>query len=328
MQTTRFLSIVLGMALVAPASNAGRSYDEASSIKKVKVTSSKLEGSEKALGYACTLQSARSKNFDGQACRLYAFRQSLKSNSAQNIFKVKNDVIKARAALESGKSLVDFKPVSKTPGFYARRARAHHQSCMVAFDLVDRVEESRLKGRAKERVKGVIKNEKLDLFNEACLCAQDTVAMSSAPGLRVEEKGRWQGLVTSRGCFLDRDKVFQEKNIEATEFRGEAQRFGKVGQVEDREKIKNYVTTQELTIERCKDKIGKGRKLKKADLVEKCVCNAVKRWHFPKLSKEENLKIPLELVEGKLNIGLEITPKGSVAQCGGFTGFMAPRKAK
>ncbi len=277
----------------------------------------------KTIGIECSKSTLQSSLLEGVACRSVVFRKLERNKKVKSKQRLKKKVESAVAALKTAESIAEYSPVVKEPNFATTKTRAHQQTCGVAFDAYDDIRQLKsasLKSYAKE----LTQNKDFNLFDAACRCAQSTIAIAEGSTLNIEEKSRLQNVITSRKCFLDHDKVYQEKSGQAANFEGNSERFGKSATMNNDTKISGYIKTQELSLKRCRDKVGK-TKIKDKKAVEKCVCSASQKWRFPKLDGEGNISYNVNLVPKRVGFDILIGPKGKVKKCGPLTGPLSRR---
>jgi hypothetical protein len=279
----------------------------------------RMDSAEK-IGVECTKELLKSKSsIDGVACRVLAFRQAQKKQSLTNKEQLQSRLKAAETARDFALNLLKYQPMVLEPDFAEKRVRTHKQSCNILFDLYDdsqSLQDKKLKASAQT----VLNTDRFSLFKEACDCAQNTAQLMLASNLPLEEQAQIQGVITQRGCYLDREKIYSEREGEATQFKGDADRFGKVENLGDDEKISAFVRSQELSLKRCKDMNSSKTKIKDPDKIKNCYCNIIQKWKLPKLESKSSLIHSIEILPKRAALEFEVRPNGSIGVCGKMTG--------
>jgi len=271
----------------------------------------------------------RARNLAGVRCRMAIHRGVTRSIGLKDERAVKKQIKAARDALAVAASISSYKPVAKKPGHRKAVYAAHRSACAVALDVNDTL--AKMPADAPEDVRAAAKkalagtDSKPGLFQRACECARDTIALSDITTSEAD-KGKDQAAMTSRGCFLDRSKVKAQRGGPDRAFSGNAKDIAAANTHEAL--LLDYAKTRDVGLNRCRQKaMTKGMLSDKAKM-EKCACGEIKRYKFPKEKGRKDIAITIPIVATDLGVNVTVNAPGKVSKCGPLVGKMSKVKAK
>jgi hypothetical protein len=308
---------------------AARSIQEPDAIKVIPrlVPAAKIEKGLKAayLDEKCTRDALKTPELIGIQCRLAVHRSLAAELLPVDATSTERRVALARDAVIAAKSIAEYTPLSKKPGFGREQFDAHQQACTVVVEAYDA-----LKGApasASPDVRAVVDKAlsgEGNLFDAACGCTQASVGLADGANASLDEKGSLQSALTSRGCFLDKSKIKAERGGPDSAFTGEATRIAAANSVEAR--LLDYAQTRAVGLDRCKDKGFEGVRLVDRGKLKGCVCGEISRFSFPKEKGRADATIVLPLRGADLGVQIVVTAVGKVATCGPLVGPLAEQK--
>ena len=334
---TLILSLTVG-CLLPQTGYAARSFKEEKlikqTIKKAGVgTLKKIFKKDKTLA-PCEGSPMRSAELPSLICRLKVFRQLAKQSPTNTPWEIKHRAKLAQAAYLTAKSIDKYEPIDAPPRFIDLQYDATQTSCEILQETMEALGSITPKktnkpqfNTAQETLEGFqITPKDQGLRTALCSCSKMWLNAADKAYKSMEEKGAIQRVLTSRGCFLDMKKA--EEALSTNRKAGPVQLSGNAQitaeQNSNSQKIIDYASTRDFTLNRCRNKIG-ATKIKDPSKVQKCLCREVKRWRFP--SHEESAQtvstvLPIE--KDLVGLRVNINPKGKVEQCGPLEGPKVP----
>ena len=302
------------ITIAAPAAMAGRSLNEPPAIKAIPrmVPAPKQTQALKAAGLTerCGGAALRNQALNGFGCRLSVHAYLTAQQPVDSLDALNRRLEMAQQALKAADNIAHYEPLTKKPGLKRRKAWAHEQACRAVLQTYDAVNATAGGDPAlREAARRAVKAKGSGLFDMACRCARDSVALGSEAEVPMSDMGRLQAQLTSRGCFLDRTALKSDRGGPKEEF-SENQRKS----VADRSataQLLSYAEVRDVDFNRCRIK-GKDDRAK----LEKCACSVMKRWRFPKERGRKNLQLTVPVLKGTTGIRVEVNAAGKTLACG------------
>ena len=134
-----------------------------------------------------------------------------------------------------------------------------------------------------------------------------------------EENGFLQGILTSRGCLVNREKLKSTRSGPSGFSSGKANAIAE--QNSDNNVLLDYAKARDIGLDRCRSKyISTGGQVDKVGKLERCVCEEVKRWRFPKKRGRSDVILDLPVSGKQVTAKLIVTQNGKVKDCGPLAG--------
>ena len=326
---------ILAVLLVFSASYgndafAGRVLQEPAAIKaevrKMSEKDTQKALQAKGLEETCTRSMLKTREIQGVRCRM-ALHQALAKNTVPNSAKAFEERLGfAKVAIQVAQSVHEYSPMHPKPGFARHQFEAHHQSCSTVLDAYDAIKAlpSSSPAEVLEAQNLALKGsgDAFNIYTAACDCTKKSLQLAAPAGLSLDESGALQGVLTSRGCLLNREKMKSEREGPSG-FTGKAGEIAKANT--EVSTLLTYAKARDIGLDRCREKyVSSIGRVEKVGGMERCVCDEVKRWGFPKKRGREDVEFDLPVVEGKLDIKLIIVAVGKVKECGPLSGSAIP----
>lgn len=318
-------ALALVVTLTATAALAGRSLDEPDAVKAIPrmVPAAKVASALAAakLAEKCSPQVMKAPELVGMSCRLAVHRALAREHTVDTLATVTRRIAAGREAAAAAKGIAGYAPLSKKPGFERELFDAQREACATVVETYDALKAAppTVPADARSAIDGALAGDG-NLFDAACGCVQDGVSLADAAGASIDERGTLQGMLTSRGCFLDREKIKAERGGPEASFTGEATKLA--AKNTDEARLLDYANARLVGIGRCTEKgIVAGRIVEKKKL-ESCVCAEIGRFAFPKEKGRADVKIVVPIAEDRLGVEVVVNAPGKVTSCGPLVGSM------
>ncbi|MCP4503154.1 MAG: hypothetical protein GY822_24725 [Deltaproteobacteria bacterium] len=310
--------------------HAGRVLIEPPEIKKnvrrmkQKDKSAALKGV--GLQDTCTRSMLKTKEIQGVRCRMALYQASAKKAALKTEGDFAKRLEHAKTALQTAKSIHAYSPMLKKPGLARHQFEAHKQSCATVLDAYDAIKAlpntspARLRVLQKRALIG--EGDAFNVYAAACDCTKKSLQLAGPARASLDESGELQGILTSRGCLVNRERLKSEREGPSG-LSENAQKIAKANT--DVSVLLDYAKARDIGLDRCRQKyVSSVGKVKKVGKMERCVCEEVKRWRFPKKRGRADVEFQLPVDGENVQAKLVIVAVGKIEECGPLSGKGIP----
>jgi len=317
--------------LAAGPASAGRSIKEPKAVKQAAKRLKKAEQQaalkEVGLEKTCSRSMLKTKEIQGVRCRLALHQAASKKHAPTTVAGIEARLEAAKQALSAAETVHGYAPLLRKPGLARHKFEAHKQACATVLDAYDDIKalpntvaDAVLKAKARALTGA---GDAFNVYTAACECTKSSLSLAGPARASQEENGALQGILTSRGCLVNREKLKSSRSGPSGFSSGKANAIAK--QNSDANVLLDYAKARDIGLDRCRSKyISTGGQVDKVGKLERCVCEEVKRWRFPKKRGRDDITLQLP-VSGKLvSAQLIVTGNGKVKECGPLSGTAIP----
>ena len=311
----------LALALAGPA-DAARTLKEPRGIKNMrKQPASVTKAALASAGLTSECQGRlRTSEIQGLRCRLAIHAHVSEKIAPTSPARLRQRVRMANEAKEVASSIQKWTPLVRKPNLVVHRYQAHKIACMTAMHTHDTL--AAIPRTAPKNLLAARENEAGEtLYRKACDCVQASLRLAAKASVPVKEFGKLQGVITSRGCLLDRSKLKTERKQQRIVFTGTAKKLAEANSDESR--LMAYAETRDIGLQRCRDRDLRGGTIQDKKSLKKCVCGEIGRWRFPKKKGRPDITLTIPLLGKSVGIEITVTPPGRIKTCGPLNGRLA-----